>query len=118
MINIKFQPPCNVEIKLTLSLLFRTVFSLSSISQSTSLIKQRIPGFNYSLSTNNSGFYFRYFVFKMMISCSTVNESFSISRFISLFFSKSSSNPPLKSTYIFILMFIIFNIIEIDYIFN
>ena len=102
----KNQPPCNVEIKLTASLLFNTVFSLSSISQSTSLIKHKIPGFKAPWSWNKNGLLLIR-LFNSSIKSSTVTTSFSISTSNCFYFSNRSSRPPLKSTFTFIISLII-----------
>lgn len=44
IIRYKYHPPCNVEIKLTLSPASTTHYYLSASSQSTSFTNTKIPG--------------------------------------------------------------------------
>ena len=72
ILTIHLHPPCRVDIKHTLSLLFSYANSLSSNSQSTSFIKTSIPGRSESPLTKKSAFFYTHIFLRCLINNSTV----------------------------------------------
>lgn len=109
-------PPCRVEMKLTLSLFCKTAYSLSSNSQSTSLINTRIPGLKFFYKIKKSSFFWSHLPAKWSINSLIFISFWSNSSLISFYPLKHVSNPPPKSTSIFIYLLCYIQIFIILYI--